>query len=672
VIDSLARRAVERGRNVSSRDVVEDRELRLDPARRALCVRADTHAMAAMLLRVEGRIIGVLSIADQRVRDGSHAEWKLLQAVADQAALALHNARWLAAADERAQRLSWLSALTRRIAAAGESRGVFNEVAEAATTLLGARLAHVLVHDARHAVLRVQGEFAVPALPGAARSGELVVAPGEGISGAAFLARTAEYVPDVEIDTRWQQAPEVARVGALHACAAIPLTTADRIVGVLRLLYTERKTFTAEERELMQLLADHAAVAIRNKETEEELRQVNAGTEQLLTSISWILIAVDGDDRVTRWNAAAETTFGIAAATVLGHPLTTTGIPWEWEPMLLRIADCREPGQAGSVGEVRYQRPNGKEGFLSVTVAPLVGEGERQAGLLLLGTDITERRILEMQLVQAQKLESIGQLAAGVAHEINTPIQFVGDNVRFLSDALTDLGGVLERYRGARAEAIAAGAPEAVFAQVGQAEAQADVDYLLAEIPRAVTQTLEGIDRVATIVRAMKEFAHPDSSGGKVLADVNQLIGSTLTVARNEIKYVADVETELGELPPVACLPGDLNQVFLNLIVNAAHAIGDVVKESGGRGRIAIRTRRDGDEVVISVADTGGGVPERIRNRIFDPFFTTKEVGRGTGQGLSIARSVVVDKHGGSLTFETEIGQGTTFLIRLPIDGEPR
>jgi signal transduction histidine kinase len=172
---------------------------------------------------------------------------------------------------------------------------------------------------------------------------------------------------------------------------------------------------------------------------------------------------------------------------------------------------------------------------------------------------------------------------------------------------------------------------------------------------------------VATIVRAMKEFAHPDTRQ-KSAADLNRAIKSTLTVARNELKYVADVETDLGDLPPVVCNISDLNQVFLNLLVNAAHAIREVVREgTDAKGKIRVRTRREGNTVLIAISDTGCGIPENIRGRIFDPFFTTKEVGRGTGQGLSIARSVVVEKHGGSLTFETEPGKGTTFFVRLPI-----
>jgi len=180
---------------------------------------------------------------------------------------------------------------------------------------------------------------------------------------------------------------------------------------------------------------------------------------------------------------------------------------------------------------------------------------------------------------------------------------------------------------------------------------------------------LDGVARVATLVRAMKEFAHPDRKE-RAAADINAALLSTLTVARNELKYVAEVETEFGDLPLAVCNIGELNQVFLNLLVNAAHAIGDAVNGTGQKGVIRVRTSLEEDAVLISIADTGGGIPEDIRNKIFDPFFTTKESGRGTGQGLAIAHSVVVDKHGGTLTFASEVGKGTTFFIRLPLDGE--
>jgi len=195
-----------------------------------------------------------------------------------------------------------------------------------------------------------------------------------------------------------------------------------------------------------------------------------------------------------------------------------------------------------------------------------------------------------------------------------------------------------------------------------------DVDFLVAEIPKAIQQTLGGVDRVARIVRAMKEFSHP-GTGEKTLVDLNQAVETTLTVARNEWKYVATVKTDFDpNLPLIPCLPGELNQVMLNLVVNAAHAIAEVVKDDGqARGLITATTRQCGDWVEIRIRDTGPGIPEKIRHKIYDPFFTTKPVGKGTGQGLAIAHTVIVEQHGGTLHFETELGAGTVFIVRLPL-----
>ncbi len=276
---------------------------------------------------------------------------------------------------------------------------------------------------------------------------------------------------------------------------------------------------------------------------------------------------------------------------------------------------------------------------------------------------------LQMELSQAQKLESVGQLAAGIAHEINTPTQYVGDNTRFLKDAFGDISTVLDSF-GKLLQATKSGTVDGqLVAEVEATLKQADVEYLTEEIPQAIDQSLSGVEQVAKIVRAMKEFSHPGTEE-KSLVDLSQAIETTITVAHSEWKYVAEMETEFdSELPQVSCLPAELNQVFLNLIVNAAHAIGDTLGDDATKkGTITVGTRRDGEWVEIFIRDTGTGIPEDVRSRIFDPFFTTKGVGKGTGQGLAIARSVVVNKHDGTIACETELGQGTTFLVRLPLE----
>jgi signal transduction histidine kinase len=279
-----------------------------------------------------------------------------------------------------------------------------------------------------------------------------------------------------------------------------------------------------------------------------------------------------------------------------------------------------------------------------------------------------ERQRMEIQLRHAQKMESIGQLAAGIAHEINTPTQFIGDNTRFIRDSFGALQPLLDAQARLLAAAKAGSVPSTLLAEVETAATTADVDYLSAEIPKALGQSLDGIERVTNIVRAMKEFSHPGTTE-KTAIDLNRAIESTLTVCCSEWKYVADLKTDFDpSLPPVPVLPGEFNQVVLNIIINATHAIADVVGGGGnGKGTLSVSTRRDGEWVEVRLADSGTGIPEHARQRVFDPFFTTKGVGKGTGQGLAIAHSVVVEKHGGTIHFETETGKGTTFVIRLPL-----
>ena len=267
--------------------------------------------------------------------------------------------------------------------------------------------------------------------------------------------------------------------------------------------------------------------------------------------------------------------------------------------------------------------------------------------------DVTERKRSEQRMATGERLESIGRLAAGVAHEINTPIQYLNDSVSFISEAVQDLMADNEKLRAA----MPAPAPP-----------DENIEELKVELPPALDRVVDGLRRIAEIVRSMKEFSHADQRE-KSQVDLNRAISSTLVIARSEYKYVAEVETDFRELPPVTCHGGQINQVVLNLVVNAAHAIADTVKGTANKGLITVKTCVEAGCVVVSISDTGGGIPEAIRKRIFEPFFTTKEVGKGTGQGLSIAHNVI-SSHGGTLDFVTEIGTGTTFYVRLPLGAE--
>ena len=286
---------------------------------------------------------------------------------------------------------------------------------------------------------------------------------------------------------------------------------------------------------------------------------------------------------------------------------------------------------------------------------PLRDEHGNLSGVVGIGFDITERKAAEQRMASSDRLESIGRLAAGVAHEINTPIQYLNDSITFIREGVGDLLAYIDKLHAAMPQA-----PEE------RPEGSDDVDYLRGELPPAMSRVADGLTRIAEIVRSMKHFSHADQREMSAV-DLNASIASTLVIARSEYRDCADVETEYAEIPPVTCHGGQINQVVLNLVVNGAHAIADLVKKQGGRGKITVKTAVEDGHVVIMIADTGGGIPEAIRNRIFDPFFTTKEVGRGTGQGLSIARNVIVKGHGGELDFVTEPGHGTTFYVRLPL-----
>jgi signal transduction histidine kinase len=276
---------------------------------------------------------------------------------------------------------------------------------------------------------------------------------------------------------------------------------------------------------------------------------------------------------------------------------------------------------------------------------------------------------MQRHLLQAQKLEAIGSLAGGIAHEINTPMQYVGDNVRFLGESIASMIGAVQAARAladlSRTQSNMASAVAAFDLALGEL----DMTYLMAELPLAAAHSREGCDRVGDIVKAMKGFSHPGRSE-KQLVDLNAAVREVIIVCRSEWKYVATMDTNFeAAMPMVPCLPGELQQVVLNLIVNAAHAVAEARGDSGQLGAIAVSTRLDGGWAEIRVQDDGAGIPESIRAQVFDPFFTTKKAGSGTGQGLSIAHTTIVRKHEGTLTFESTTGHGTTFLIRLPVDG---
>ncbi len=404
------------------------------------------------------------------------------------------------------------------------------------------------------------------------------------------------------------------------------------------------------------------------KHVEEELRESHMEVEQLLSSIPSIMISIDHDDRIIRWNNVAEKTFGITAVEVVGRSFRECNLQWDRDEVIKKISLCKEAGNATLIDDFRYIQPGGNQGFLGITITPIKDVGDKSSGLLLLMRDITERKRLEQKLVHSQKMEAIGELAAGIAHEINTPSQFISDNTFFLQDAFSKVSTLLKKFSYLLEMSKTSSVTPELINEVDDTIRDSKMEYLLEEIPIAIKESQGGLSRVTEIVQAMKTFSHPDNEEKKPI-DINNLIKSTITVARNEWKYVADMETDFdSDLPPVPCYPGEFNQVILNLIINATHAIEEAANNGGrNKGIIKVSTRYDGDWAEICISDTGTGIPEEIRSRMFEPFFTTKEVGKGTGQGLSLAHSVVVKRHNGQFDFDTETGKGTTFIIRLPI-----
>jgi len=439
-----------------------------------------------------------------------------------------------------------------------------------------------------------------------------------------------------------------------------------------------RKRWLEEQME-MRLEELEGLVAEKSRSLQQtllRLRRSEAFLQSTLDALSAGICIIDGTGQIKAVNAAWHA--GSRSCRLFGRRIA----PGANYLAICRAADMGEDKAgtklARAIEEVlagrrksawlEYESASSDEAarYFAVRVTQFVSEGERHA--VVAHEDITEQKELERHLSQAQKLEAVGQLAAGVAHEINTPLQYVGDNVDYLKRSFQIISTAMRLLEEVFLMAKSGQIEKGKLEQLEQALVKTGLRELMEDIPDTLEDCEQGIASIARIVRAMKEFSHPDT-GERAPLDLNQIIESTVTVARNEWKYVADVELALDpDLPTVEGYGDKLRQVFLNLVVNAAHAIGEVVGDgSKGKGKIRIRTRRSGDWAVVEVSDTGVGIPERLKSRIFEPFFTTKPVGKGTGQGLALAHSIVVGKHGGRIEVESEEGKGTTFTVWLPI-----
>lgn len=406
------------------------------------------------------------------------------------------------------------------------------------------------------------------------------------------------------------------------------------------------------------------------KRTQLELSNAQQFLRKVIDNVPNMIFVKDKHRRYTLVNRALANIYGLPVKNIIGKTdAELIPNPDEAEKFLNDDKQILETGEEKFIFEQKFTDRKGNTHWLHTVKRPMISDTGVE-NILGIATDLTERKILESQLRHAQKLESIGQLAAGIAHEINTPTQYVSDNTRFIRDAFTNINRVLAKYDECFQKAEKGSLNPQMLAEIKKEIEDADLEYLIEEVPNAVQQSLEGVSRIARIVQSMKDFAHPGAKE-KTAVDLNRAIESTITVARNEWKYVAEMETHFDpNLPPVPCLLGEFNQVVLNMVINASHAIKDVVGDaSHGKGKITVSTTKVNDDwAEIRVADTGTGIPPEIQSRVFDPFFTTKEVGKGTGQGLAISHTVVVEKHNGKLSFETESGKGTTFIIQLPLN----
>jgi PAS domain S-box-containing protein len=398
---------------------------------------------------------------------------------------------------------------------------------------------------------------------------------------------------------------------------------------------------------------------------EREKLQTQQKLHQILDAITDLIFVKGPDSRLEWANKAFRDAYGMTNEQLQGILDAPIDPPDYTLPYVRDDGAVWNSGRALDIPEEPLTGSDGKVMICHTVKSPIFDDAGKVINIVGVSRDITERKRLELELRQAQKLESVGRLASGIAHEINTPIQFVGDQNRFTGEAMGDLLALVARYRAFADQVAATGAFVAERAALQEADEEADLPFLEEALPRAFAAITEGVSRVAKLVAAMKEFGHPDR-GTPASADINRALSTTITIAANELKHVAEVKTDFADLPAVRCLIGDLNQVFLNLLVNAAHAISDAGRAE--QGTITVTTRMAEDMVTVSIADNGTGISIEAQRKIFEPFFTTKEVGRGTGQGLAIAR-MVVEKHQGALTFETEPGRGTTFHVRIPVHG---
>lgn len=391
---------------------------------------------------------------------------------------------------------------------------------------------------------------------------------------------------------------------------------------------------------------------------EQALNQAYARISGYNGLMPGLLLVVDHRLQIRHANEQAGVLLGMQCRALPGRPLAEV-LP-DCQQIMAELAD-RSDGNLRC--ETQFRHYDGA--WLPVLLSLAVEQAsDDQPQYVLVGIDLRERRQLEVQLRHAQKLEAMGSLAAGMAHEINTPLQFLGDNLDFVEEAARDLLALL-----ADLGLWLRDGSDAALTVLRRRHARLDADFLVAQLPQALARSQDGVRRVTDIISSLRTFSH--ASEVAVPEPLDALIENAATLVAHELRPVADLVFDLADLPPLPCRRDHLVQVLINLLTNAAHAVAERFGDGGGRGLITISTALSADrqQIELVIGDNGCGVPEAIRHRIFDPFFTTKPVGRGTGQGLAISRAIIVDQHHGSLECESQAGAGSRFVIRLPLQG---
>ena len=501
--------------------------------------------------------------------------------------------------------------------------------------------------------------------------------------GSLFFILTALYLLDSQVTSRiisLSRSVIGVRLSG-HLADRVPIKGKDEISSLGNAINEMLQSLEAADYrlrhsrdELEKLIENRTAELVQvNLDLKHEITEHELGRKALseayneihliISSISSIMIGVDNNGMVTLWNDVASKLLSLSSDDVVGLDFFALPINWNRDKIAQEAAECVKSNKNIRMADILLRHQTDGIRILGITLTPLFLKDKEHPGFLLIGADITERRLLEDQVGRSNKLEAIGQLAAGVAHEINTPTQLVGSNLRFLGQQLDTILGWLDKLHQQKDAAKTESKIPSLIMGSEKDVTLAQLEYFKQEAPKAIEQSLEGIDRISHIVTAMRFFTHPGSEN-KEIADLNQIIQNAISLSRNEWKIIAEIKTDLDpNLPGVECLPIELSQVVLNIIINAIHAIQDSGEE---KGQIVIVSRQAGELIEVSITDNGTGIPKEIQSKIFDPFFTTKDIGRGTGQGLAIAYTVIVKKHGGTLEFESETGKGTTFIIRLP------